>query len=274
MCGRIALRSQAQWDHLASLVRAGDRDRYLATLFAPRPKRHALLALYAFNLELARVPEAVSEPMLGDIRLQWWRDALATVGEGEATGHPVADALGQAAREHGLPRPALLGLIDARAFDLSDAAMPDLAALKAYLSKTSGALFALSAHVLVGRPLQPDRPARQAGIAYGLTGLMRMAPIHRARGRRYLPGAADASAEGAAAFAPFRAEAERALAEARSGLAHVPAEAQPAFLPLALVEPYLAVLARPGADPLRQPAEITPLRRLWCLTRAGLRGRV
>jgi phytoene synthase len=58
---------------VAELVRRHDRDRYMTALFAPAARREALFALYAFNYEIARVREAVTQPTLGQIRLQWWR---------------------------------------------------------------------------------------------------------------------------------------------------------------------------------------------------------
>lgn len=273
---------------VAALVREGDRDRYLAALFAPEAKRPALLALAAFNIELSRIAELVSEPMLGEIRLQWWRDALAGQSEETRTGNPVAEAMGEAMRAHDLPMAALVGLIDARTFDVSGETMPDLPALKAYLNKTAGALFALWAQVLEGAPLRPEETAREAGLAYGLTGLMRALPVHRARAQLFLPatafadqqmqagevlaGVADARLE--RALAALREEARGSLARARGGIADLPKAARPAFLLLALVEPYLAALARPDHDPLRQVADIGPLRRLWYLTRAAAMGKV
>ena len=77
----------------AALVREADRDRYLAALFAPADKRDALFALYAFNVEIARVRDVAREPMPGEIRLQWWREALEGKRDGEARAHPVAAAL-------------------------------------------------------------------------------------------------------------------------------------------------------------------------------------
>ena len=85
------------------IVWAGDRDRYLATLFAPLDKRPALFSLYAFAVEIARVPERVREPLPGEIRLQWWRDALES-GAGEATSNPVFAALDETIARYRLPR--------------------------------------------------------------------------------------------------------------------------------------------------------------------------
>src|SRR6185312_10902836 len=83
------------------VVREGDRDRYLSVLFAPEAKRPALLALYAFNVEIARVRDLVHEPLPGEIRLQWWCDAIA--GKTPAAGNPPAEALIGTIRAHDLP---------------------------------------------------------------------------------------------------------------------------------------------------------------------------
>src|SRR5262249_58031670 len=97
-----------------NLVRAGDKDRWLATLFAPADRRAHLHALYAFNLEVARVRDLAREPMAGEIRLQWWREALAGT-RGEAAANPVAAALLEAVERHGLARQTPLRLVQARA---------------------------------------------------------------------------------------------------------------------------------------------------------------
>lgn len=264
-------------DTVRRIARSGDPDRALAALFAPRAVRADLFALYAFNVELARIAEQVSEPGLGAIRLQWWREALERAAKGEATGHPVADALGATLTQRKLSPKRIEALIDARAFDVATKIMPDWNALEAYLGDTAGALFALSAESLgAGGPsLAPA--ASQAGLAYGLTGLMRALPVHAASGRVYLP--ADAlmrhgtspgrllpgeTSEGLLALlAELRRKARDAMDEACRHVGGLDASAQTAFLPLCLVDPYLAALEKSGRDPLRGIADINPLYRLW-----------
>lgn len=272
------------------IAREGDPDRSIAALFAPRETRAHLFALYALNVELARIGEQVSEPQLGEIRLQWWRDALDRAAAGESTGHPVADALGQAMRQCALPPEAIAGLIDARRFDMSAKIMPDTNALDAYLDNTAGALFRLASEVTEHgdrtKPRGATEPsalepsvlepaARAAGIAYGLTGLMRALPVHAARGRIDLPAdallrhgvtqaqlLAGKTSDGLTdLLAELRRQARGALDQALDHLATLPPGARGAFLPLALVAPYLAALET--GDPLRRVAEINPLYRLW-----------
>ena len=96
-------------DVFAAQLRLHDPDRYLTARLAPKPSRPALITLYAFNAELARICDAVSEPALGEIRLQWWRDALDGADTDVKTGAPLADALMQTIRAHELPKPLLLG---------------------------------------------------------------------------------------------------------------------------------------------------------------------
>ena len=99
-----------------SAARAFERDRYLSALLAPAAARDDLIALAAFAGELARIPATVSEPMIGEIRLQWWRDTLEAAGTdgAPAAGHPIADALVRAARRHGIATADLQALVAAQ----------------------------------------------------------------------------------------------------------------------------------------------------------------
>ncbi|MGI9382237.1 MAG: squalene/phytoene synthase family protein, partial [Methyloligellaceae bacterium] len=146
----------------------------------------------------------------------------------------------------------------------------------------------LSARVVAGTPLSPDDAAREAGFAYGLTGLLRAVPLHAASGRLYLPathlrdhgveparllaGQADDGLAGA--LASLHADIRRALARAQEALASQADAPLPGFLPLTLVPSYLRALERPGHKVLKEVADISPLRRLGRLTWAALRGRI
>jgi phytoene synthase len=128
--------------HCESLVRAHDRDRYIATLFAPAEHRGALFALYAFAVEIARVRDAAREALPGEIRLQWWREALQGLRDGEAAAHPVAAALREMLGRYGFVAEPLVELIDARTFDLYDEPMATLAELELYAIRTQSPVFA------------------------------------------------------------------------------------------------------------------------------------
>src|SRR5262245_37465598 len=112
------------FDYCETLVRESDKDRFVATLFAPAGRRRALYALYAFNVELARVREAAREPMPGEMRLQWWRDVLG--GQPSGAAGPVAAALVNTAIRFRLPTHVLADMIEARSFDLYDDPMGTL----------------------------------------------------------------------------------------------------------------------------------------------------
>ena len=267
---------------VAASARAGEPDRYLAALLAPPSARDGLLALAAFSAELGRIGHLVTrEPMMGEIRLQWWRDALQPAEAGVRTGNPVADALRDATARHDLPAPLLLGMIDAHASDLEAEPFPTEAALDAYLAGSEGAQFALARRMLGGpAPTEPDAASEAAGRAYGLVRLLLGLPQTLAQGRSPLPGRqleqagiADLAAEAdpvkvAALMGNLYAEILRNFGAARQHVANLPRPLRIAFLPLALVRPYLRALERPGRDSLREVAEIAPLRRIWAIARA------
>jgi phytoene synthase len=173
---------------LAAALRRHDRDRYQTALFAPVERRAALFALYAFNYEVARIREYVREPMLGLIRLQWWRDALDEIYAGkQPRRHEVATPLAAAITTHHLSKTHFATLLDARARDMEDAPPESLAALEAYVAGTSGALNLLALEVLGIGDARAADAARAAGIAYALTGLLAAAPFHAQQRRVFLP---------------------------------------------------------------------------------------
>lgn len=106
--------SESAHQYVLEDVRRADRDRFLGALFAPEPQRRGLLALLAFDHELARTRTVTREPMLARIRLQWWRDAVEeAAGEDKPRAQPIVEALGETVRQHNLPPQRLLDLIDA-----------------------------------------------------------------------------------------------------------------------------------------------------------------
>jgi phytoene synthase len=274
---------------IAAAARAGEPDRYLAALLAPPAQRHALLALAAFAAELARIPLlVVREPAMGEIRLQWWRDALE-LPQGLRTGHAVADAVRAAAQTHHLPAALLEGLTEARATQLSSDPLPNEEALHAYLWKTEGALFALSARVLgLAENAETEAACRASGHAYGLARLLLDLPRSLAQGRiplaqTHLAAAGIAAqellaGEGGAKLASLvhalQAQIRGSLATARQFATRLPRPGRVAFLPLALVGPYLRAFERSGRAPLREEARVAPLTRVCRIAVAHLFGRL
>jgi 15-cis-phytoene synthase len=269
---------QDPFAYCAELVRAADRDRYLATLFAPAQYRGALHALCAFNAEIARVREAARQPLAGEIRLQWWTDVLRGERAEEASANPVASALLATVERHGLAADTLADLIEARRFDLYDEPMATVADLDEYAAKTSSAVFALAAQILTRSAY--DAATVPAGKAYAITALLRGFPIHAARRQLYVPiellarhqirtqdvFAGLASAHLDAALADLRTLAHDRLNAVHAHVAELPAQALPALLPVATVRPALARLKRSAAF---SPAEIAPWRRQWLIWRAA-----
>jgi phytoene synthase len=267
-------------DQVAEVVRVNDRDRYLSALFAPAAARRHLLALYAFNAEIARVRESVNEPGIGEIRLQFWHDALHADG----AGHPVGQALVETIATYSLPLDAFDKLIEARRFDLYDDPMPSLNDLEGYAGETSSSLIQLGAMILVsGRDPGTAEIAGHGGVAYALTGLMQALPIHASRGQIFLPAdllaahgvdrsdilAGRTSPALLAALAELRSVARGHLDAARKLAADLKAELFPAVLPLALIDPRLQVMERSRHNPLAATVDISQMRRQWILWRAA-----
>lgn len=172
--------------YCADLVRTYDRDRFLLSLTVPPDKRAALWALFAFNHEIAKTREIVTETQLGLIRLQWWRDAIAAVYEGTPVpSHEVMDDLVSAITKHDLPREWFDNLIYAREFDLEGVAPASLEGLENYADFTATPLNKLALAVLGEQ--EGDITIRHLSIAYALSGLLRAVPYHKAQGRSYLP---------------------------------------------------------------------------------------
>jgi phytoene synthase len=161
--------TQMSADTLADTVRREDPARYLAGLFAPAPVRANLWALYAFNAEIARIPASVSEPVIGEMRLAWAREALADIyaSPPRVRRHPVYEALAIMCEQPGAPGEArLAGLVQARNADLGEGAFPDTPEREAYVDRTSGALMRAAAR-LCAPDWQPGDGAQRALTAAG-----------------------------------------------------------------------------------------------------------
>jgi 15-cis-phytoene synthase len=267
-------------DPCADLVRQTDKDRFLATLFAPEDKRPALFALLAFSAEIARVRDRVTDPMPGEMRFQWWRDVLAGIGHGDVRSHPVAAGVLDAIEAYSLPVDALFNLIEARAFDLYDDPMPTVLDLEGYCGETSSALIQLSSLILAGgRDPGTAEVAGHAGVAYAITGLLRAFPFHAARAQIYIPAdildrhgvvngdiySGRATPALKAALGELRALARHHLTKTRSLVHTIRREVAPAFLAVSLVEPYLQRMERADYDPFKTYVDIPQWRRQWIL---------
>lgn len=276
------------FSYCADRLRQFDRDRYLTALFAPRERRDALFALYAFNLEIARIAESTTEPLIGEMRLQWWRDVIDGAYGGKARyGDAVAKSLGEVIATHNLTRSHFDRLLEARAFDLAGRPPASLDELKAYALATSGGLQCLALEILgVDKDSDAFRAGSAVGVAWALTGLLRAVPFHGRAGRRYLPGdliaaagmapealSLDQSTPVMAIVAKSLAEAAgSALRQARQRQCAMPGRALPALMLGALADRYLARIAKVNYDLFdSKVAAPLPFREvgLWLRVRKG-----
>jgi phytoene synthase len=265
------------------MVKRFDPDRYYSALFAPAERRPLLFALYAFNHEIARVAENVREPMLGEIRLQWWREAVQSARDGYPRAHDVVRALAEVFAGVDLPIELFDAMIEARSLDAANETFAGIEALESYCDATSGNLMRIAARIL-GADI--GDLAREAGIAYALTGILRAIPFHASRGKLYLPldmlvtenlsiDEIIAGQGGIALMAVIAKIAAHAAKRLEAGrLLSRPGRALPALLPAALVPGYLRLMTKANFDSFRHPAELPLWRHQLVMMIASVRGQI
>ena len=266
----------------ADLVRSHDFSRYASALFLPADQRRALLAVYAFNVEVSRVRELVSQPLPGEMRLQWWTDMLVGDGHGGVEGNPVAAELKLAIRTMRLPAERLSRLIEEHQFDLYNDPMPTKAALEGYVDDTVSALFSLGAAIAGWQSPEIEHLARHAGLAQGIAQTLAALPMDASRRQLFLPlqvleghGTGMEEVFAGRQTPKLRAVLDQMIAEAREHLktalallGSAPPEVRPVFLPLAPVARDLERMSRADTDPFT-PYVASRLRTLWTLWRAS-----
>lgn len=269
-------------DPIAGGLRREARDHYLASLYAPDARRAAVQALYAFDLEVARIPHQVSDAAMGEIRLQWWLDTLDAMAAGAAQDHPVAQALAPVLGAAPLPQAALHGMVLARRDQLYADPLPDMAALEAHLGHTTSALIQMVALTLAGpEAAAATETAGLAGVALGLARLLADLPAQRGHGFALIPEdllrqhglvrpALGQGNEGPL-IAALAAHAEARLSQARIAHAAVPSAARPAFLPVAVAPLWLSRIRRLGPAAFTRPPVLNPFTRQWAIWRAARR---
>lgn len=269
----------------ADRLREQDRDRYLTSLFAPAKLRDDLHVLYMFNLEVARIRELVSEPMIGDIRLAWWRENIEGIYQGTARKHEVLDALSGVVARHDLPRSLFDKILEARQADFEDVPFATLSALKDYAQATAGSLMGLGARVL-GEGDVPDQFLRPAAVAWAFSGLLRSVLFHAANGHVALPrhlllqhniDAHDlvsgyVTDDVRAVIRGVAEPAFAAVAEFEATAKKLPKAARPVFLPVALAAHDLKVLRAVDYDPFDPKLQSPQMGRILGLMRRGFMG--
>ncbi|KKB09456.1 phytoene/squalene synthase family protein [Devosia chinhatensis] len=271
----------SSYDIAAATLRELDRDRYLSTLVLPADKRPHVTAILAFGADIAAIRERVSGPQPGEIRLQWWNDALSGEGHGEVRQNPLADALLDTLERYALPAGTLLRLLGARRFDLYDDPMPDLESFEGYAGETASTLFQLSAMILnEGNPVEPGDAAGHLGVAQAMIGHLRALGYVSAQGRIMLPWSI-LEANGVRETELFRGQdseglqsalgqiaelADAHLKKARTAIAQLPVRLRPAFAARALLEKQLPGWRQHAANPFTPPADDPDWRKIARLT--------
>lgn len=262
-------------------MRDTDRDAYIAALFLPEEKRADVAALWAFNSEVERIRDLVSEPLPGEIRLQWWRDVVAGERQSEGRQHPVGDALISAIEAHGLPRHAFDSYCEARIFDLYNDPMTGLADFEGYMGATRSILFQLSAQILSGRAPESGDAAGHAGIALGITHLLRNLALHRVRGQIFIPAeilqaggmngpqflALENPADANGLVQAFTAYGRDHLEKAETAIKPLPKDQRDAFVLLGLCQPVFKRAEKRGGAIAVDPFGISPFTAQWYQTR-------
>ncbi len=274
-------------DFCLARLRSADRDRYLAILAGPRRLAAGLVALYAGNAEWAAVAPSVREPMLGHIRLAWWREAIAEIAAGkDPRPQAVLRVLVTTMRKAGLAATDFDRLIEARMRDLDPAPFADLAELESYATASLAPLLRLAFAICGRREIAATENAALESLAaaHAMTGLLCAAPFLAREGRFVLPADLLAEADLPANFLAggdpgdprlvpvARRLAERAGALWRRAAWPWPRAIVPALLPSALIPARLERLRRCGynlADPRCRARSGLDLWRLWRVRAKG-----
>jgi phytoene synthase len=271
--------------YCAGELRRHDHDRYLVTLLAREEAKGPLTALYAFNLELARTSESVSEAMLGRIRLQWWRESLEGIYEARARRHAVVQPLAAAILAYDLPRASLEALIDRREADLESEPFATREDLLNYAEVTGGGLEETAMRLVSPEESEARALARLTGRAWALTGVMRALPFFAAQGRLMLPRGEAKAAGLSLQRLPAKQDALKELVESYAALAEQDlAEARRAgrFLSRAakrqlslarIADLHLGRLRAAGFDPFEPRVSQAPPNRAWRLLTGRLLNR-
>ena len=241
-------------------LKSVDPDRLRAAVFADKAGRERLQLLYAFHYELAKVPELVSEPMIGQIRYQWWRDAVAEIYESKPVRkHEIATPLGKMLLEYNVPRFWVDRLIDGRERDLDPRPFANLGEAKDYCRQTSGVLMQIAVKILGA---EPSEAVLSAGEAWGLTGLARAYGHYQ---------------KGMLSELDFKAlcnAAQDSRNVASKALKDLPSTAFPAIAYTALVPKFITRLTDSKHDPITMSISYAPLLKQLRLMGAVMRGRV
>lgn len=268
------------------LIKQVDHDRYLTVLYARAARRPALFALYGFNYEISRIRQTVSEPMVGEIRLQWWREAIDDIYQDIIGPHDILPALAAAIGEYDIGRASLMGLIDGRVPDLYDEPLKNIAGLEEYLGQTAGNLSCLAVYILGQRDI--DDLAQRLGMAWGYVGIIRSLAYHSSLKKSYIPLdlkkkydlpeevflIPDQAARIKAPLQELCQQALHHLAYVTAGKARINRDSRSVFLLAALTRSYLKTIKKADYNPFMLAEKADALPRHWHLLTSALFNRI
>ncbi len=268
-----------------ALVRQRSIDRYLATLFLPTDNRAPVFILYAFDAEIAHMRNLINEPMMAEIRLQWWCDVIDGKRAGEAQNHPLAAQLLKVIENYQLHKPLITAYLDARTFDFYHDPMSDVGSLEKYVGNTRTAMLRLAA-TIANNGVEPDvkTDIGTTGFAMFLVELLISLPLHRSRGQCFIPEEI-LTENGVSMYAYLQGEQNQSTGKLVNALTELASQylqkcnlsvlsepARTVFLPLALIPGYLKRFDRMGARALVEPVDFPQWRKqivLWWAARKG-----
>lgn len=270
------------------ILRTIDRDRYISVLFAPKKKRKALAALYAFNAEISRIRESVHDPLIGEIRLRWWYDSIAH-GEMQTSGsNPILSDLLTAITLFNLPKTAFLRYCDAQILDLYHNPLETLHDLEHYCGETASIILQLSCQILDPDVAQDFTDTyKHGGISQGLSGVLRLLSFMQSRYYYYLPtNMLQAVGVNRKDLDSHRLsdQQKNRIVEAMVALSRdhyskfyasshtLPRALKPAFLPLVIIPASLQKALQLGAAIFQESATLPLIHRYWLITRTALSG--
>ena len=269
------------YKYCAKLVRQYDKNRYLSGSLADSKHRQQLFSLYAFDIEICQIRDKISDAFPGEVRIQWWRDAITKHQTGDEGNHPIASALLSTIENYQLPIEPICNLLEAHTFDVYNDPMPTMHDLEGYLGETSSVLFQLATRILSNNSLQNLSDAcGHAGVAYGLTNLLRAFPLHCRRRQLYIPVEVIQKyevtendlynftySEGVTnILADIRNQVRQHMQKFESYLPNIPVAVYPAFLPLSLIESYLAKMENKQYQPFISKIELSlyhRMKKIW-----------
>lgn len=273
----------SEYNHCIEALK--DSDNYVPLLFLPSELRGPVASILTFQQEMDRIPYLVSEPMPGEVRLQWWREVFLGKREGEANANPLANSVLSTIKRFNLPQDGFVRFLDAKVFDLYNDPMPDRDSLEGYLGETNSFVYHMISLINgINNDTKLADACGHAGVALGIANLILQLPFHLDKQQTYVPvdlieacgidGAAWLSSEThnhMSAYHGFAALGQEHIKKAKLEIAKFPKDKQTVFLSLSFAD-LVFKRANKKTKNLRTRIIISPLSRQWALWKMSLFG--